>query len=191
MEPTEHAAAPPTWANSKDAWLNRVHDAVLPSGMHVTYRDPSIAELALLGELPAELLEVALAEWDEPGSAADMARKPLDDLPNKPTKKQRAAAEEESRNVLRQLAQVNRHLIAAALVAPAMTVDDLEHVPMPDLEMLAGLINRTIAKDAANRTVGVVLVDRFHAVLAAHGLERCPADCAACEEARRAMATSR
>lgn len=183
--------APPVWADSKDAWLVRVHDAVLPSGMKVTYRDLSLAELATLEELPGELLELTISEWADPGSAGDIARAPLDALPTKPTAKQRAAAEDESRLVLRQLAAVNRHMVVNALVEPKLTVDELEHIPMPDLEMLAALINRSVAVDAAGRRVGVVPTDQFRVVLEAHGDEPCPPDCPSCEKARRGLSTVR
>lgn len=185
------AQAPPVWADSKDAWLSRVHDAVLPSGTKVTYRDLSLAELALLGELPGDLLELVISEWADPGSAGDLIKAPLEALPAKPTRKQRETAETESRKILAQLAAVNRHLIAAALVQPQMTVAELEHVPMPDLEMLSALINRSTAIDSAGRRVGVVPVDQFQVVLAAHGHQPCPADCPSCEEARRSLSTLR
>lgn len=190
MTSTQQAHAP-AWADDKDAWLNRVHDAVLTSGIRVTYRDLSLGEFAELDALPEELLELAVREWAEPGSLSDYAVEPQRQLPAKPTKKQRAAANEETRKRFDQIKTLNRQVIMAALVAPKLTTEELEQVPMPDLEMLSGLINRTIAQDAAGRTVGVVLVDRFRAILAAHGIERCAPDCASCEEARRQMATSR
>jgi hypothetical protein len=181
----------PGWADSKTSWLTRVHDAVLPSGIKITYRDLTLAELALLDELPQDLLEIAVAEWADPGSAAELVQQPFRQLPEKPSAKQQSAAEAAAKETLTKIAALNRHMIAAALVEPKLTVDELERVPMPDLELLAALINRTVATDAAGRTLGVVPTDQFRVVLEAHGHERCPSGCPACEEARRGLATAR
>lgn len=181
----------PAWADSKEAWQGRVHDAVLTSGIKVTYRDLSLAEFAFLEELPTELLEMALAEWGTPGAALEYVREPLNDLKAKPTRKQEQDARTESERRLEALTQLNRELVAHALVDPKMTAEELRAVPMPDLEMLSLLINRKLVYDAAGRRVGVVPVETFQEVVAAHGLERCAPDCPACEEARRALATPR
>jgi hypothetical protein len=186
------ARAKTSWADSKDAWLSRVHDAELPSGIKVTYRDLSLAELAVLGELPADLLEIAIAEWSEPGVAvARLARAPLEQLPDKPTAEQQAAAEAHVQDIFRRLARINRHLVAAALVQPKLTLEELEQVPVPDLEMLSELVNRTRTIDAAGRHVGVVPIDQFRVVLDAHRVEQCPPGCEACETARRGLSTIR
>lgn len=190
-ETETETAKPSGWADSKDAWFGRVHDAVLPSGVKVTYRDLTLAEMARVGDLPSELLEIAIAEWSDPGAAARMAVEPLQQLPEEPTDEQQETAEAEMRQVLERISAVNRHLIAAALVDPVLTVEELERVPVADLELLTALINRNAAVDAAGRHVGVVPVDQFQVVLGAHGHKQCDPDCQACEEARRGLATPR
>jgi hypothetical protein len=181
------------WADSKQAWLGRVHDAVLPSGIKVTYRDLSLAEFAMLEQLPSDLLDLAVSEWGNPGAGADYALAPLQELNElrKPTKAQRDSAELETRKRFDALAELSREVVAAALVEPKLTADELRGIPMPDLEMLSLLVNRKIAIDAAGRRVGVVPIETFRAVLDAHGHERCDPDCEACEEARRTLATPR
>lgn len=180
-----------TWADSKEAWFERVHDAVLPSGMHVTFRDLSLAELALLEELPGELLELVVEEWAAPGAMMSYAKEPFTKLNGKPTKKQADAAEAEVKNRLSRIADVNRALIAAALVEPKITAAELQRVPMPDLEMLSGFVNRTQIVDAAGRHVGVVRTDQFQVVLSAHGHGECAPGCSSCETARRGVSTIR
>lgn len=178
----------PDAATTIDDWTNVRHDPVLPSGRKVVYRDVSLVELAQMDALPDDLLELVLAEWAEPGSAARMALEPLQQLPEKATKKQREEAEQKTSDIIKRLAQVNEHLIALALVDPICTVEDLQRVPLPDLEMLAALISRRITHDAVGRHVGVVPLDSFRVVLETHGVESCPPDCAACATSRRALA---
>jgi hypothetical protein len=181
------------WADSKQAWLGRVHDAILPSGIKVTFRDLSLAEFAMLEQLPTDLLDLAVAEWGNPGSGSDYALAPFQELNQleKPTKAQRQAAEKETRKRFDALAELSREVVAAALVEPKLTADELRGIPMPDLEMLSLLVNRQLAIDAAGRRVGVVPVETFQVVLEAHGHERCAPDCETCEEARRTLATPR
>jgi hypothetical protein len=126
-----------------------------------------------------------------PGAALEHAREPLRNLKEKPSKKQEQDARKESERRLAAFAEVNRELVAHALVEPKMTADELRDVPMPDLEMLSLLVNRKLVFDAAGRRVGVVPVETFREVVAAHGLEPCDPGCPSCEEARRALATPR
>ena len=181
----------PAWADSKETWRSRVHDAVLPSGIKVTYRDPSLGDYAFLQALPTELLEMALDEWGDPGAALDYVREPLRNLKEKPTAKQQKEARTESERRLEALTELNRELVAHALVEPKMTAEELREVPMPDVEMLSLFVSRKLVFDAAGRRVGVVPIETFQAVLEAHGHERCDPACPACEEARRALATPR
>jgi hypothetical protein len=182
---------PGTWADSKEAWRNRVHDAVMPSGIQVTYRDLSLAEWTFLEALPTELLEMALAEWETPGAAMAHVREPLRNLKEKPTAKQEKDARAETERRLEALTQINREVVAHALVEPRLTVEELREVPLPDLEMLSLLVHRQLVFDAAGRRVGVAPVETFREVVAAHGLEPCDPGCPSCEEARRALATPR
>lgn len=183
----------PGWADSKESWLGRVHDAELPSGIKVTYRDLSTAEFAFVEELPTELLELAVAEWAAPGTAAAYAAEPMREIRDrsKPaTKKQEAAAQAETEKRFKALTQLNRELIALALVEPRLTADELRGIPLPDLEMLSLLVNRQLAVDAAGRHVGVVPIDQFRHLLQAHGVE-CPPDCETCETERWNVSTLR
>lgn len=189
------APAPTTseWADTKQAWLDRVHDVEIPSGIKVTFRDVSLADFMLLETLPTDLLDIAVEEWSNPGSALARVNEPIRQLEEikKPTKAQRAEADTERKKRFGQLAELNRELIAVALVEPKLTADELRDIPMPDLEMLSLFVNRQLVEDAAGRRVGVVPINRFRVVLAEHGIEQCDPDCEACEAARRAMAATR
>lgn len=190
--PARPKTAPPTWADDAASWAGRVHEVTCPSGARVTYRDLTAAELAMLDELPSELLEIAAAEWGTPGGGGGlaMAADPVLSLAEDTPPAGRAAAEERSRELLRALWQVNRHLVAAALVEPKMTYDELANVPQADLQMLALLLNRATDQDAAGRHVGVVPLDSFRPALEAHGVE-CAPDCEACETVGRQLSTVR
>jgi hypothetical protein len=179
------------WAGSADDWGGRVYQATLPSGMQVEYRLPSLGEMLMLGELPTELQEIAWAEYAQPGVSSLMAASPTLQLTEKATKKQRASAQAESKAVLEKVSAINRHLIAHALVTPAMTIEQLGRVPYRDLEMLSMLLNRGHGEDAAGRYVGVVPLDRFRVALAAHGIDECAPDCSACAQTQRLLSQVR
>jgi hypothetical protein len=175
------------WAGTADDWIGRTYDAVLPSGMQVTFRLPSLGEMAAIGELPSDLLDLALAEWSEPGSAVYMVARPVAALPDKPTRKQQDAAEKASREVATRLARLNRHVVASALVTPKLTAEELQGVPYRDVEMLSQLVNRGKGIDAAGRHVGVVPIDQFRIVAEEHSGEPCAPDCAPCQAAGRRL----
>jgi hypothetical protein len=173
-----------------EEWTNTLHDPILPSGRQVVYRDVSLFDLGRLEALPTELREWVVKEWAHPGTLAEMAIAPMDALAEvkKPTKKQEAAAEAKYFEVVELIGEVNLHLVALALVEPVMTIAQLQQIPTPDLEMLGELINRKRAVDARGRRVGVVPIDWFQVVTAAHGLE-CAEDCRACQEAGWTLST--
>jgi hypothetical protein len=171
-----------------EEWTNTLHDPILPSGRKAVYRDVSLFDLQRLESLPTELREHVVKEWAHPGTLAELAVAPFDELAElkqsgkTPTKKQEAAADAEFFRVTDLIGQVNLQVVALALVEPAMTVEQLQQIPTPDLEMLSSLISRKTAHDAVGRRVGVVALDWFRVVTAAHGLE-CAPDCDACATA--------
>lgn len=174
-----------------DAWMNTLHDPVLPSGRQVVYRDVTLAELIQLDQLPEDLLELVVTEWAHPGSATEKVLEPLRELPEKPTKAQRTKATEATKAIAEQLREINRQLISLALVQPQMTPEQLTQVPYADLELLTALINRQTAYDAVGRHVGVVPLDQFHVVLEAHGVEHDAQGCPTCQALRWTLSTLR
>ena len=172
-----------------EQWMNTIHDAILPSGRRVRFRDVTLVELIQHDSLPEDLLELALAEWGRPGAATEQALQPLQELPEDASKAQRAKAGKQSRQVVDRIRAVNRQLIALALVEPEMTAEQLDQVPYADLELLTALINRKTSYDAAGRHVGVVPLDRFQLVLEAHGVEHDPQSCPACATLRWTLST--
>ena len=189
---TEISSAPadtPYEVTTAEDWKNVLCDPILPSARRVVFRWASLSELITLDALPDELRELVTREWAIPGSAAAKALEPYTEARKKASDENRditdeelKQAETESQKVADQVKQMNRELIALALVQPKMTAEELLTIPRPDLEMLAGLLNRTIAHDASGRRVGVVPLDWFRVFSAAHGLD-CAPDCPDCLEA--------
>lgn len=186
------SASPDPNQAALDGWLGRTYKATLPSGMEVEFRLPSLGELAALGELPSELQELAVAEWSQPGVGADLAAAPFAALAGRdepPTEDEVNQAMELSRLIATRISALSRHVVAAALVNPRATVEQLEGLPYRDLEMLTVLVNRGTGIDAAGRHVGVVPLDTFQLVAQAHGAECDGApDCPACRTAGRELA---
>jgi hypothetical protein len=165
-----------------EQWAAAVLEAELPSGARVRFRFPSLAEIVELGELPPDLLEIAVAEWKSPGSAAELAAEPFEQLPDEPSEEQLEQASAAAREVSEKIAGLNRELIARALVEPAMTAAQLQSVPYSDLEYLTRIINRAEPFDAAGRRIGPEPISTFRVFAEAHD---CAADCPACETSRR------
>lgn len=174
------------WAGTAAEWADKVHDATLPSGMQVSFRFPSLGEIIELGALPKDLLEIAVAEWADPGAAARIAAEPYAELPDEPTDEQQEQADEVARAVSEKIARLNRHIVARALVAPQMTAPELAAAPYSDVEMLARLINRIDPFDAAGRRIGPEPITTFRVFADEHG---CAPDCAACAASRRELST--
>jgi len=191
MSTSEHAPPQPaeSWAGTADEWAGKVHNAELPSGMRVSFRFPSLGEMIELEALPADLLEIAVAEWAEPGAAAQLAAQPYAELAEQdeePTEEQREQADEHARAISEKVARLNRHLVARALVAPRLTIEELARAPYSDLEMLARLINRLDPFDAAGRRIGPEPITTFLVFAEEH---ECAPGCPACETARGRLST--
>lgn len=178
------------WAGTAGEWLQRgLHRAELWSGMKVVFRFPTLGELITGGHLSDRLLELALLEYGDPGATlklvADAAAIAVDE--QKP-QEERDAAARRGEQFGHDIAELNRELAAAALVEPTMTVEQLAdpRFPIDDLELLAALINRQAAYDAAGRRIGVEPLDTFRLFRDQHG---CAESCPACEQARGELST--
>lgn len=167
-------------------WGERTHYAELPSGAAIRFRFPSLAEMIALGSLPEDLLEIAVAEWKSPGSAAELAAAPFDELGEDASDEDRETAAAASRAVAERIAALNREVIARALIEPAMSPDQLRTVPYTDLEYLTRIVNRVEPFDAAGRRIGPEPISTFRGFAEEH---ECAADCQACEAARRRLSS--
>jgi hypothetical protein len=177
-----------SWAHDRAGWAGRaIHRAELWSGMRILFRFPTLGELIATGELPERLLELALLEYGDPGRSYRLigaqAEQALDE---QKSDEERQAAKDRADQFGRDLATLNRELCALALVEPKLTAEELSEVPLQDLEMLAGFINRTVVMDAAGRRIGIEPLDTFRQFRDKHG---CGEDCQACEATRRDLST--
>jgi hypothetical protein len=173
-------------------WRARaLHTITLPSGQRVRIRIPGIATLLEHGDLPEDLLELALLELTSEGGAT---AKLASDL---------ASGDGERQQVLERIArygEFQRHLVCAAVVAVetepgdfapvALRPEDLldGSLPEDDLAMIAEIIQRLRAHDAKGVRIGVEPLDRWATFRAAHG---CPdTDCPGCAKLVQALSSA-
>lgn len=182
------------WAGSVEEWHGRsLHHIELLSGMKIDMRFCTLGELISQGDLPDDLLKLALAEYaeaDQPGGGVTrMIREQLEVAgDDTATEEERAAAETQAAELGRQAAALVRAQVAYAVVSPALTVEQLAdpRFPQQDLEMIAGILNRRVSFDAAGRRIGVEPLDTFATFLQEH---ECQPDCSACQASRDRLST--
>jgi hypothetical protein len=156
--------------------------------MQVTFRFRSLGELlAKRGdELPNELLELILLELSEKHSGG-IVGKIASELQEQEgeTKKQRAEKEQRARELGEGAARLVRELVAFSLVEPRVSADDLasDDMPVQDLELLAGILNRQVLFDAVGRRMGVERLSDYAPFCPEHAGA---ADCEACAAERAA-----
>lgn len=115
--------------DSVDAWADLAsHSVVCPTGARVTIKIPDLAGIIEGGELPQNLLDAALAAA---GSQTD------DD------KKKKVTVEDIKRD-----RQFTHFLVAKTLVAPSVTPEQAERIPVEDKEMIAAIALRLRDLDA-------------------------------------------
>jgi hypothetical protein len=175
---------PPDWAGTAANWKARggPHRITLPSGMRVQARVLGLASLARLDGLPDDLTDAVVlhvANLEQGGLpaviGAELAAQKTDP----------EAAARLAKHVA-DFALLTRHLVAEALVEPAMTVGDLDQVPEDDLEMLMRIVTGRQAFDAAGIRIGVEPVDAWATFRHEH---ECSEDCPRCIEARRRLSS--
>lgn len=188
------AAPPPSFherpASTLDEWRGRgVHHVELDSTTKVVMRRMPLGYFITHGLLPERLRELAAAEYADPGAGARRMHTPYAALPAEPSEEQFAAADEQARAVGKDLAELNRHLVAASLIDPVVTAEDLADpsFPLEDIERLAGIQTGLVHLDAAGRVIGVAPLSDFDTFRDEHG---CAADCPGCERTRRAFSTT-
>lgn len=152
--------APPP---SLSGWQARaVHTITLPSGQAVRMRLPGVATILEHGDLPDDLIEIALAEVTREGGAAGYVTDP-------------ALDRDQTLERLRKFTAFQRHLVAEALVEPASTYDEITEavrngsLPEDDLAMVAEIVQRLRSHDALGVRIGVEPLDRWAAFRDAHG----------------------
>lgn len=162
-------------------WQARtLHTITCPSGQRLRIVLPGIGTLLEHGELPDQLIEIALLEMTRPDGAAGAIAKQLEDTPDTPR--------EVILERLAEFAGFQRHLVCAAVreietadtvwVPVTLTPDQLDSLPEDDLAMVAEIVQRLRGTDARGVRIGVEPIDRWAGFHEAHGLD--PEGCEAC-----------
>lgn len=149
-----------------DVWRQKaIHTVTAPSGAVLRIRIPGIATLLENGDLPDHLIGLALLDISKPEGAASALREMLDDILDE---SRRVKVVEE----VAKFAEYQRRIIAAALVEPALTYDEIATGDLPegDLAMVADIVQRLVGTDARGVRIGVEPLDRWARFHHFHGL---------------------
>lgn len=149
-----------------DVWRQKtVHTVTGPSGAVFRIRIPGIAGLLERAELPVHLITLALRDITHPDGAAAALIELLDDVADE-------AKREELLGEMGKLAEYSRRIVAAALVEPALTYDEIASgdYPEDDLTMIAAIVQRLRGVDARGVRIGVEPLDRWATFHREHGL---------------------
>lgn len=164
-------------ATSVADWKRRaIHAITLPSGAEVKVRIPDLVLLTKGNAVPQNLRAAALVEMTKQltGRMPDLGGE--DDSP----------IDEE---LLSQIANLQEWLVLEAVVEPALSADDLAEIPTEDKAMITAISGRERATDARGVRLGVDPLAGWATFRLRHGLERCPEDCSACQQAGEDLST--
>ena len=156
------------------AWQARAsHKITLPSGQRVMIRIPGIATLLEHGDLPEDLLELALLELTTDGGATASLAAELAASAN--------GAREKALERIASYGAFQRELVRAAVTAVEsesgawlpveLSAADVADGALPedDLAMVAEIVQRLRAHDARGVKIGVEPLDRWATFREAHG----------------------
>lgn len=183
------ASTPPS--SSLAAWQAKaLHTITLPSGQRVRIRIPGIGTLLERGDLPDDLLEIALLELtSEGGATAALAA----DLVSENGTREKALER------LARYGEFQRHLVCAAveavetapgafeplILSPESLLDG--SLPEDDLAMVAEIVQRLRAHDARGVRIGVEPIDRWATFREAHGCS--DENCEGCQKLVAALSS--
>ena len=148
--PTTKAA----WAKRNDAGP---HLAVLPSGATVRFRIPDQAELLKAGRLPEELREAAIIFTSHPDGTDELMRELV------LMAAMRGAGQDTLASVIKAGQDLTPHLIAAMLVEPEATAEEVAEglLPQYDVRMLLEFAERLRNVDAQGNRLPILTVDEW------------------------------
>lgn len=194
---TNAPASPPS--SPLGAWQARaLHTITLPSGQRVRIRTAGVATLLERGDLPDDLVELALLELSaENGATGELARQ----LEEAQTKLDEDAGDERAKVLerIKRFGVFQRHLAISAIEQLELSPDEWEPIsltledsyrdlPEDDLAMVAEIVQRIRATDAKGVRIGVEPLDRWAGFRDAHG---CPDEgCEGCEELIRRLSSA-
>lgn len=149
-----------------DVWRQKaVHTVTCPSDAVIRIRIPGIATMLEHGDLPDHLIGLALLDISRPEGAAQALREMLQTLTDE-AQHAKVVAE------IRKFAEYQRRLVAAAIVEPAMTYEEIADGSLPeqDLAMVADIVQRLVATDSRGVRIGVEPLDKWARFHSLHGL---------------------
>ena len=182
---THKAESKSSWrAAPLDAWQRRaVHTVTGFSGQRLKIRIPGIATLLEHGDLPEDLVALAVAELTDVAGAASWVAQPED--------------MNEKMGRIEAFGRFQRHLVCSAIVAVEteegwqdveLSLDDLEMLPEDDLAMVAEIVQRLRGQDARGVRIGVEPLDRWATFRKAHA---CPDEgCEGCAKLQDEFSTA-
>ncbi len=177
-------------SSSLSAWQARgEHTITCPSGQRLKIRIPGIGTLLEKGDLPEDLLDLALLELTSDGGAAGALAAEFSSGNGDKTK----ALER-----IRQFGEFQRHLVSFAVKAVETAPNEWEAVtltpesmtdgslPEDDLALVAEIVQRLRAHDAKGVRIGVEPLDRWAMFREAHA---CKDDCEGCQNVASAFSS--
>jgi len=171
---------------SLSAWQARsIHTITCPSGQRLRIRVPGIATILEHGDLPDDLIEIALLELSSENGAAGQLGVELAE----------AGANGKRAEILERIKRFGafqRELVRAAVVAVEtkggrwqevhLSVEDVasDALPEDDLALVAEIVQRLRSHDARGVKIGVESIDRWASFREAHS---CPdSGCEGCQK---------
>lgn len=121
-----------TKPTSLSAWKKgATHFVTLPSGAQVKIKVPNLPALIKGGQLPNELVEIAIRSQQLYGNLDEVK---LDDI--------------------KAQAEFYDYLVLQTVVEPKLAAEDLNTIPFPDIEMIVELATRARDVDAVGHHIG-------------------------------------
>lgn len=174
---TKQNGAPPSRPETTppDVWRARtIHTVTGFSGSTCKIRIVGIPTMLEIGVFPDHLIGIALLDISTREGAVGALRETLQDV----------LAEEKRAEMVaevRKLAEYERRIVAASLVEPDLTYEEIAsgEFPEDDFSMILEIVQRRRAYDARGVRIGVEPLDRWAMFHREHGLD--PEDCEHCE----------
>lgn len=170
-------------ATPADVWRQKaIHTVTGHTGAVAKIRLPGIGTILAAGDFPTHLVGLALLDISHPRGAAAALQEMIDEVTDE-TKREQLLGE------VKRLREYQAHLVSAALVEPALTVDEVlsGDYPEDDLSMIAEIVQRLRAFDARGVRIGVEPLDRWERFHHEHGLDA--EDCEHCRSLSRSLSS--
>lgn len=122
--------AVPAKPSSAAAWKKQAqHEVTLPSGAEVTIKLPNLAKMVKAGSLPNELLDTAIKTAQPQQTKIDA-------------------------DALKESWAFVTFILPETVIKPKITTEDVDDLPVEDVEMLMSFVQRTADMDAVGHQLG-------------------------------------